>query len=354
MIELHGSWEDLYNLVPDMVAALNKLNPGSTIKNEVDKFCRFQRLFVCFKACKDGFLEGCRPLLGLDGCHLKTKYKGVILAATALDGNYGMFPTAFCIVDSESGDSWRWFLKCLKEALGSVNGMVFLSDMCKGLEEGVLLQWPQAEHRTCMRHLYKNFKKNFGGDHLEQLVWNAARAYTSDAFNQFMNKISADSQRAYHYLMGVEIKEKYWSRSQFGESAKCHYITNNISESFNAYIGEARWKPIVLCVDLIRQKIMKGMYIRQKNARKWTDSIVPFARKYLVEISRGLGGFSVRRSSNYKAEVVALDIRCCRHPILFHFFAVEFLSLVASKQTRKPNLKSHPVSKPKTIHQTLG
>ena len=39
--------------------------------------------------------------------------------------------------------------------------------------------------------------------------------------------------------MGVEIKEKYWSKSQFGESTKCHYITNNISESFNAYIGEA-------------------------------------------------------------------------------------------------------------------
>ena len=91
---------------------------------------------------------------------------------------------------------------------------------------------------------------------------------------------------------------------------KYHYITNNISESFNAYIEEAMWKPIVLCVDTIRQKLMKRLSIRQKNGRKWTDTLVPFARKYLVEISRGLGGFSVLRSLDYKVEVVDPDIRC--------------------------------------------
>ena len=51
---------------------------------------------------------------------------------------------------------------------------------------------------------------------------------------------------------------------------------------------------------------MKGMYIKQKNGRKWTDTLVPFARKHLIEISRGLGGFSGLRSLDYKVEVVAL------------------------------------------------
>ena len=39
-----------------------------------------------------GFVNGCRPLVRLDGCFLKGKFGGVCLAACALDGNNGMFP----------------------------------------------------------------------------------------------------------------------------------------------------------------------------------------------------------------------------------------------------------------------
>ena len=52
------------------------------------------------------------------------------------------------------------------------------------------------------------------------------------------------------------------------------------------------------------------MYVRPKNERKWIDAFIPFARKYLVEISSSLGGFSVLRSSDYKIEVVGPNIRC--------------------------------------------
>ncbi|KAL3502530.1 hypothetical protein ACH5RR_036979 [Cinchona calisaya] len=31
---------------------------------------RFQRMYICFEALKRGFREGCRPAVGLDGCHL--------------------------------------------------------------------------------------------------------------------------------------------------------------------------------------------------------------------------------------------------------------------------------------------
>jgi len=33
------------------------------------------------------FLGGCRPIIGLDGCHLKGRFGGQILAATARDAN---------------------------------------------------------------------------------------------------------------------------------------------------------------------------------------------------------------------------------------------------------------------------
>lgn len=37
----------------------------------------FQRLYVCLEACKNGFKRGCRPIIGVDGCHLKGEFAGI-------------------------------------------------------------------------------------------------------------------------------------------------------------------------------------------------------------------------------------------------------------------------------------
>ncbi|KAK3228869.1 hypothetical protein Dsin_000750 [Dipteronia sinensis] len=37
---------------------------------------KFHKFILSFEAQKLGFLEGCRPFIGLDGCHLKRPYKG--------------------------------------------------------------------------------------------------------------------------------------------------------------------------------------------------------------------------------------------------------------------------------------
>ncbi|KAL5846135.1 hypothetical protein ACOSQ3_009659 [Xanthoceras sorbifolium] len=66
----------------------------------------FQRFFLCFEAKKKGFLEGCRPFIGVDGCYLKEPYQGVLLSAIALDANSGLYPLAFCICEGETLQSW--------------------------------------------------------------------------------------------------------------------------------------------------------------------------------------------------------------------------------------------------------
>jgi len=48
---------------------------------------RFDRFYVCFDACKRGFLAGCRKVIGLDGCFLKGLCKGELLAAVERDTN---------------------------------------------------------------------------------------------------------------------------------------------------------------------------------------------------------------------------------------------------------------------------
>ncbi|MBA0776120.1 hypothetical protein Gotri_011169, partial [Gossypium trilobum] len=48
----------------------------------------FKRFYVCFEALKKGWKEGCRPILGLDGCFLKGPFKGKLLATVGINGNY--------------------------------------------------------------------------------------------------------------------------------------------------------------------------------------------------------------------------------------------------------------------------
>ena len=53
-----------------------------------------------YNAQKVGFLGGggCRPFVGLDGCHLKGKFGRHILSATARNRNDNIFPVALVVV----------------------------------------------------------------------------------------------------------------------------------------------------------------------------------------------------------------------------------------------------------------
>ncbi|GKG32862.1 uncharacterized protein Tco_0430372, partial [Tanacetum coccineum] len=98
----------------------------------------FKRFFISLVACSKGFLAGCRPYISLDACHLKGKFNGVLAAATSIDGNNGIFPVAYAVLESENGNSWTWFLESLKKAIGTPDGLVISSDMQKGLELAIM------------------------------------------------------------------------------------------------------------------------------------------------------------------------------------------------------------------------
>ena len=72
---------------------------------------KFKRIYNRYNAQKAGFLRGCRPIIGLDGCHLKGRFMGQILAATVRDANDNIFLVAFAVVEQENKDSWVWFLQ---------------------------------------------------------------------------------------------------------------------------------------------------------------------------------------------------------------------------------------------------
>ena len=94
---------------------------------------KFRRMYIRYNAQKVGFLGGCRPIIGLDGCHLKGRFGGQILAATARDGNDNIFLVALAVVEQENKDSWVWFLQQFSDDIGNPEQLnfVFISDRQK-------------------------------------------------------------------------------------------------------------------------------------------------------------------------------------------------------------------------------
>ena len=58
-------------------------------RNQCFKGCMFTFMFV-----RGAFLIGCRPIIGLDGCHLKEAMGGQLLSAIERCGNDDIFSIA--------------------------------------------------------------------------------------------------------------------------------------------------------------------------------------------------------------------------------------------------------------------
>jgi len=88
------------------------------------------------------------------------------------------------------------------------------------------------EYRECMRHLYSNFMKHYQGDVFTDHLYPAARSYTEGLFKWHMQKIFDVAPDAIEFL--EQHHNRLWYRCGFSEKSKCDYLTNNVSESFNA------------------------------------------------------------------------------------------------------------------------
>ncbi|CAI9303419.1 unnamed protein product [Lactuca saligna] len=285
--EIEGSLNTHYEKLWSYGAEILRANPGSTMKIGTDTMpdytIYFSRMYVCIKGVKDGWIEGCRRVIGVDGCFLKGICRGELLSAIGRDANNHIYPIAWAVVAVENKETWKWFLNLLLKDINMGNGagLTLLSDQHKGLIEAVKERVPDAEHRQCARHVYANFKKKFKGVAYRKIFWRAAKATTV--------------QRS------------------------CDAIENGICESFNAAIVHARKKSIITMLEEIRRFVMDRMYCKRLKGQKWNLAICPSIRKKIVDkrkhlrywyvIPSGVQQFEVR--SIHEVYVVYLNQRTC-------------------------------------------
>jgi len=267
-----GDEVEQYKLLWDYGNELRKSNPGTSFFLTLDGNI-FSTLYLSLDACKRGFLSACRPLIFLDGCHIKTKYGGQILTAVGIDPNDCMYPIALGIVEVESLSSWTWFLETLKTDLGIANTFpwTIMTDKQKvmttlvasiyfkchnqlhcnsnhliamqGLIPAVQKVFPESEHRFCVRHLYSNFQQHFKGENLKNQLWSCARSSSVPQWNRNMDKMRTLDKKAYEWL--EKMPPQTWTRAFFSTFPKCDVLLNNMCEVFNKYILEAREMPIL-------------------------------------------------------------------------------------------------------------
>ncbi|GAV92128.1 hypothetical protein CFOL_v3_35509, partial [Cephalotus follicularis] len=94
--EIEGNHKEQFAMLWDYVEELLRSNPGSTLRIKTERIggddgpllCK--RMYVCFDACKKGWLARCRPIICMDVCFLKGLCTGELLTTIGRDENKQM------------------------------------------------------------------------------------------------------------------------------------------------------------------------------------------------------------------------------------------------------------------------
>jgi hypothetical protein len=140
--------------------------------------------------------------------------------------------------------------------------------------------------------LYNNFRKRYPGKKLKELMWRAAKATYSNAFDDAMQEIKKISEPAFEYLK--LIPAKHWSKSQFTNGPQCDTLVNNMSEAFNSTIVIPRGKSVVTMCEDIRVYMMERWEANRQKIARYEDGVLPNIKKRLIRESAYTNNWLVR------------------------------------------------------------
>ncbi|XP_018435867.1 uncharacterized protein LOC108808181 [Raphanus sativus] len=289
----HGTSNDSYKKLPSYLNNLVLANPGSLANLHTEQIDggghRFKYMFLALGACVEGY-QSMRKVVVVDGTHLKGRYAGCLLTASAEDGNHQIFPLACAVVDSENDKSWEWFFQNLSSFFSNDSGLVLVSDIHPSIYKAISQVYPSAGHCICVVHLKRNIRTNFRERHLGHLVAKAARAYKLHDFYVTFNEIKAMDPACASYL--IEIGFEHWARSHFSGN-RYNVMTSNLAESWNSVLCKAREFPIVQLLDFICEKIMTWFAKRREVATKCSGELTPRIEQQLRNNFEKTGGYHV-------------------------------------------------------------
>ncbi|XP_027183865.1 uncharacterized protein LOC113782155 [Coffea eugenioides] len=286
---IKGCDMEQYERLWDYAATVRQSNSDSYIaiqinRRSIEQRATFQRLFYDLGALKKGFLASCKPIIGLDGCFLKSPFGGQLLAALGKNGN---------------------------------------DNMQKGLVHAIEELFPGAEHRFCHKHLFENFKAKFKNSELRELFWVTTSATNVDDFKRALNALEiSQPQNGEDLTVASWLKRlsyHLWSRAYYGIAAKADILVNNLNESFNNCILKARDEPIMTLLEFFRRKLMQRLTLKKQGMEKYGGKFYPNIVEKLAKVTSVV---NLQRRS-YSCDAFQLTGIPCVHAI----FAIQSMRM---------------------------
>nr|GEX95929.1 transposon protein, putative, Mutator sub-class [Tanacetum cinerariifolium] len=183
-----------YKKLNDYAKALVDTNPGTSVDIAIEHIGTgipfyFKRMYVCLAAVREGFLDGCRKYLGLDGCFLKGVVKGMLLTAVE-----------HLKVDIRTKDGGEW---------------TFMSDK----------------------------QKDFRGEQMKLAIYSIAKCANEAQLRQRLDEIDNIKTGAKQSLKNKDNNQ--WCRVFFKSGTKCDCVDNNSTEAWNfvlIFSQSCKWK----------------------------------------------------------------------------------------------------------------
>ncbi|KAK3222432.1 hypothetical protein Dsin_009457 [Dipteronia sinensis] len=211
---------------------LSRLNPGTVTDFELDDDGRFKFCFFSYGACIHGFFRSSiRPIIAIDGTHLKGRFHGILFMVACSDGNKQVYPLAFRISHKENRESWTWFLRRVRKCFDCLTDCMFISDQHKGIKKAMRIVYPDAPHGLCVFHLTMNLKNTFKREDVIGIFKRTYQIYRESEFNEEMSELMRVHLNAYNDLM--TIGPARWSRA-YSHVRRYFMMTSNIAECINS------------------------------------------------------------------------------------------------------------------------
>ncbi|XP_015167010.1 uncharacterized protein [Solanum tuberosum] len=145
--------------------------------------------------------------------------------------------------------------------------------MQKGLIDAKKSVFPEAKYKYCVRHIEANWCKRWRSGQAKKLMWWCAWATYVEDFEDQLRKLGDIDEEAAKDLL--KYKPQTWCRAYFDTQCKNIMVDNNFTESFNAWILEARHMPIIKMLEEIRLKVMRRLVSNEAKVRSWKGDFSP-------------------------------------------------------------------------------
>ncbi|XP_028772552.1 uncharacterized protein LOC114729679 [Neltuma alba] len=291
--DIHGRPDQSYMLIPWICERLKETDNKTVAKWVANTNNTFERAFIAYGCCIEGFIAGARHVLYIDGCHLSGPYKGTLLSASAYDADNELLPFAIAVVKGETLEDWTWFLYMIKEIVGSME-LTIVSDRHNAIIGAVQAIFGGERHAYCYRHVKENFsaqmiklnrgkRKTSGKAREEGLQYLDAIAYArlDTEFDGAMDNMRKFNPQLFEWLLNHGDVER-WALSKF-PFKRWDNITTNLAESFNAWMLKERRYNVAQLIHEHREKVAKKMYAASIAMSNWKNSVGPNIDAKLVD-----------------------------------------------------------------------